>query len=498
MKLKKLIKDIPDIQIKGAKEIEITGISLNSKLVSPGNLFIAKRGKVDDGADYISEAIAAGAVAVATDIYDPTLRDVAQLIHPKISSIEGQLAAQYYQFPSHDLFSVGITGTNGKTTTSFLVKHLLDGFFGPCGLIGTIEYIIGNSHYQATRTTPDVCSNHKMLREMINQGCRSMVMEVSSHALDQDRTYGIDFDVAIFTNLTLDHLDYHQTMENYSEAKKKLFTSLNNQDKKKKCHPHPSTAVINVDSNWHQQIIEGCQSNVMTYGIVAQADLRATDLNLSAKGTHFKIHYQGKIANCFSPYIGRFNVYNYLAAVAVGLIRKISLSEIVDRFKTMQMVPGRMERVPNDLGINIYIDFAHSDDALRNVFENLIEIKKGRVLAVFGCGGDRDKSKRPKMAEACEAYADLTIVTNDNPRSENPEKICSEIIRGFSKGDYIVELDRKEAIRKAIEWALPDDIILIAGKGHEPYQIFAHHTIEFDDRLVAAEFCRHAELNRQK
>lgn len=496
MKIKKLIKDIPDIQLKGSREVEITGISLNSKLVAPGNLFIARRGKVDDGTDYISEAIAAGAVAVATDIYDPTL-NVPQLIHPEIGSIEGALAAQYYQFPSNELFCVGITGTNGKTTTSFFIKHLLDAFFGPCGLIGTIEYIIGHSHYQATRTTPDVCSNHKMLREMILQGCRSMVMEVSSHALDQGRTHAVDFDVGIFTNLTLDHLDYHQSMESYCIAKQKLFSSLN-EAKKKKFHSQPSTAVINVDSDWHRKIVDGCRAQIMTYGIAAPADLRATDIEFSSAGTYFNLHYRGQTVKCSSSFIGRFNVYNYLAAVAVAVIKNIPLKDIVDCLETMAVVPGRLESIPNSLGIKIYVDFAHSDDALRNVFENLKEIKKGRIIAVFGCGGERDKSKRPKMAEACEAYADLTIVTQDNPRGENPETICSEIVRGFSKGDYLIEMDRTQAIRKAIEWAEPEDIILIAGKGHEPYQIFAHHTIEFDDRLVAAKLCRQLELNRQK
>ncbi len=496
MKIKKLIKNIPDVQLKGLKDVEITGVSLNSKVVAPGNLFIAKKGAAGNVVVHIDEAISAGAVAIATDIFDPTLQHIAQIIHPDIHSIEGLLASRYYQFPSRELFSVGITGTNGKTTTSFLIKHLLDHFYGSCGLIGTIEYIIGNSHYQATRTTPDVCSNHKMLREMVLQKCRSMVMEVSSHALDQGRTHFIDFDVGIFTNLSLDHLDYHKNMESYSQAKQKLFSSLS-ETKIKKCHPYPSTAVINVDSRWHHEMTRNCRSDVMTYGILSAADLRAFDLKLSPEGTHFKLNYRGQEIDCFSPFIGRYNVYNYLAAAAVGLIRKISLKDIVDCLQTMHMVPGRLENIPNALGIKIFVDFAHSDDALRNVFENLKEIQRGRILVVFGCGGDRDKSKRPKMAEVCEAFADLAIVTTDNSRSENPETICREIVRGFSKGNYLIELDRRKAIRKAIELAQPEDLILIAGKGHEPYQIFAHHTIEFDDRVIAAELCREIEFSRQ-
>lgn len=487
MKIKKLIKEIPGILLKGTKDVEINGVTNNSKQISPGNLFIAKKGKVSDGSNYIRDAIDAGAVAIATDIYDPTLQNIVQLIHPSISSIEGALAASYYQLPSEELFTVGITGTNGKTTTSFFIKHLLDGFIGPCGLIGTIEYIVGNLRYQAVRTTPDVCSNQKMLREMILQGCHSAVMEVTSHALDQDRTDCIDFDVAVFTNLTLDHLDYHQTMEEYALAKQKLFSSLD-PTKRKKVNPFSKVAVVNSDSDWHRQMLQGCTVETIRYGITNEADLRCSDLQCSSTGSHFKLSYKGQTIECYNPMIGRYNVYNFMAATAVGLARNIPLEAIVDRLASTPSVPGRLESIQNNLGIKIYVDFAHSDDALKNVFESLQEVKEGRLIALFGCGGDRDKSKRPKMAEVCEHFADLTIVTTDNPRSEDPEAICRDIIRGFSKNaNYMIELDREEAIIKAIKMSRLGDILLIAGKGHEPYQIFAHQTIEFDDRQVAAE-----------
>lgn len=489
MKIKKLIKDIPGIQVKGSKEVEITGVCVNSKLVSPGNMFIAKKGRADDGATYIPEAIAAGAVAIATDIYDPTLKDVVQIIHSNISEIEGRLAAQYYQFPSEELFTVGITGTNGKTTTSFLVKHLMDQVEGPCGLIGTIEYIIGQHRYQATRTTPDVCSNQKMLREMLLQGCRSAVMEVTSHALDQGRVQNIDYDVAIFSNLTLDHLDYHHTMENYCEAKRKLFLSLDPKKSKKSQH-HPKTAIINADSHWHSQMLQGCNAQVIKYAIQSPADLRASNINLTSSGTTFTLEYKGQNIPCSWPLIGRHNVYNFMAAVAVGLARQIPLEKVVQCMSAVTPVPGRLEAVPNPLGLKIYVDFAHSDDALINVFECLQELKTGRIITVFGCGGDRDKTKRPKMAHACEEYSDISIVTSDNPRSEDPEEICRQVSTGFrKKSSYLIEVDRRKAIEKAIEMATPDDIILIAGKGHEPYQIFAHKTVEFDDRKVAAQIC---------
>ncbi len=497
MKLKKLIKNLPLKQFKGSKEIEITGICANSKLVAPGNLFIAKRGRVDDGATFIPEAIEAGAVAVLTDIYDPSFKNIAQLVHPHVASIEGLLAASYYQFPSNELFTVGVTGTNGKTTTTFLIKHLLDKLQGPCGLIGTVEYIIGRHRYQATRTTPDVTTNQKMLREMLVQGCSSAVMEVTSHALDQGRTDGIHYDAAVFTNLTLDHLDYHHTMEQYCDVKNKLFRSLDPSQKKPGKNT-TKTAIVNVDSFWHPRVLKGCQAQTLTYGIINPADCYASNIILAPDYTSFDISYQGRSYPFKFPLVGRFNVYNCLAAVATGISLGAPLDAILDILQTAPSVPGRLQMVPNSLGLKIYVDFAHSDDALINVLECLQEIKKRQLITVFGCGGDRDRSKRPKMAQASEEYSDLSIVTSDNPRSENPADIVKEIITGFHKKDsYLVEIDRREAIAKAIESAHPEDIILIAGKGHEPYQVFAHKTIEFDDVKIASQLCALKEQKSQ-
>lgn len=490
MKLKKLLKDIPVLQIKGSKDIEISGICVNSKLVAPGNLFIAKKGRNDDGSQYIPEAISAGAIAILTDMYDPFLKDVTQLVHPDVAAMESLLAAHYYQHASNELFMVGITGTNGKTTTSFLVKHLLDYLHGPCGLIGTIEYIIGQHRYQATRTTPDVGANHKMLREMILNDCRSAVMEVTSHALDQGRVDHIDFDVAVFTNLTIDHLDYHQTMENYCQTKSKLFSSLK-PEKKISDHSTEKTAIINADSPWQEKFRDVCRVNVISYGIDNNtADLRATNIQMSRHGTDFTVSYKGISAHFSSPLIGRYNVYNVLSATAVALSRKVPLEAIAPLIATFSSVAGRLEPVQNDLGLKIYVDFAHSDDAITNVLECLQEIKKGRIITVFGCGGDRDQTKRPRMARASEALSDITIVTSDNPRSENPLEIIRQITQGFQKKDsYIVEIDRYKAIELAVNTATSDDIILIAGKGHEPYQVFSHKIIEFDDRKVSAKIC---------
>lgn len=488
MKLKKLLKDIPVQKIKGSKDVEITGVCVHSKFVSPGNLFIAKKGKSDDGALHIPEAIAGGAVAILTDILDPTLKDVVQIIHPNISSVEGQIAAEYYQHPSEELFLVGITGTNGKTTTSFMIKHLLDMLDGSCGLIGTVKYIIGLHHYQATNTTPDVSSNQKMLREMVLQGCRCAVMEVTSHALDQGRVNNVEFDVAVFTNLSLDHLDYHHTMEDYSSAKQKLFKSL--QGTKKKKQGAVKTAVINADSPWSAVMLEGCLAQTISYGLSNHADLKATDVKLTAQETSFNLIYKEQSYPCVCTFIGEHNLYNYLAAVGVGLARNLPIEQIIDRLKTTPSIPGRLERVSNDLNLPIYVDFAHTDDALTNVLKCLKQLKPKRLITVFGCGGDRDRTKRQKMAHASEEYSDISIITSDNPRSEDPEAICAEVAAGFRSPDrYMIEVDRRTAIEKAIALATPEDIVLIAGKGHESHQIFSHKTVEFNDRKEALLAC---------
>ncbi|NGX43025.1 MAG: UDP-N-acetylmuramoyl-L-alanyl-D-glutamate--2,6-diaminopimelate ligase [Chlamydiae bacterium] len=488
MKLKKLLKDIPILEVRGPKEVEITGVCANSKFLAPGNLFVAKKGRTVEGAQYIPEAIAAGAVAILTDIFDPTLKNVTQIIHPDVSKIEGLIAAQYNQFPSEELLMVAITGTNGKTTTSFLIKHLLGKYYGPCGLIGTIEYIIGEHRYRATHTTPDVSINYKLLREMINEGCSSAIMEVTSHALDQGRVSGIQYDVVIFTNLTPEHLDYHSSMDEYCQVKNKIFRDLN-PDKKKK--GYQKTAIVNADDPYHKKILQGCRVPVVTYGIDSVADLQATDIRLNAGGTKYLLRYQDEVYPIKLPLIGRFNVYNSLATIACGISQGIPLENISKIIRSFPPVPGRLELVPNKLGLNIYVDFAHTPDALANALKTLRELNSGRIITLFGCGGDRDRLKRPNMAEVCEQFSDICVVTTDNPRSEDPEAIISDITKGFQKASsYVVEIDRRTAMEKTLHLATPEDIILIAGRGHEPYQTFPHHTLEFDDRKVATEICQ--------
>jgi len=480
MRLKKMLKLLPQdlvIDVHGlSRDIEITGLSSNSKVVAPGMLFIAKKGSAEDGHRYIPDAIAHGARAVVTEVKDPFC-EIPQIITKDPASCEAKLADIFYQSPSRDLFLVGVTGTNGKTTTSYLIQFLFQKLLGPCGLIGTIEYQIGEQRFIASRTTPDVVTNQKLLREMVGHGCNFAVMEVTSHALEQNRVKYLDFDAAVFTNLTQDHLDYHETMEQYGMAKAKLFQSLSSS----------KVAVINRDSEAYDRMAMGCKACIVSYAIDADADFKASNITFSARGTQFTLSNQGKTYPIEWPLIGRFNVYNCMAALAVLQSYGIPLKEVIPHLKEFRSAPGRLERVTNKKGLNIFVDYAHTDDALSNVLKCLRELSAGRLITVFGCGGNRDKGKRPKMARVSEDYSDVTIVTSDNPRHEDPQEICNEIVQGFSKNHYYVEVDRKRAIAKAITMANPEDLILIAGKGHETYQIFAHQTVEFDDRKIASE-----------
>lgn len=481
MKLKTLLKGISLQAVKGSKEIEITGLTAHSGSVAPGNLFIAKRGFENHGSRFIFDAVLAGASAVLTDLYDPFFPQITQLIHPDVAEIEALIAPRFYRDPCHGLLLVGITGTNGKTTTAYLVRHLFEQKKIATGLIGTIEQIVGPNVYPPGLTTPDLLQNYKLFHEMKLVSCRACVMEVSSIGLNLGRVRGLAFDVAVFTQLTQDHLDYHKTMDAYAAAKATLFTSLNPQ----------ATAVINADCPYSAQMIAGCKAAVLLYGIEQPCDLKASSLVLTAEGVAFDFSYRGETLRVVSPLIGRHNVYNLLAAAAVALTQGLTMQEIAASLKTFSTIPGRLERVFNTLGLNVFVDFAHTHDALCNVLKTLAELKPRRLITVFGCGGNRDKLKRPLMGAVVEALSDLCIVTSDNPRAEVPEEIIAEILGGMKDPrKAVVIVDRSEAIHRAIQEATPEDVVLIAGKGHENTQIFSTETIPFDDRLVAALACK--------
>ena len=473
MKLKQLFKEI-DVTWKGSKETAITFITANSKNVAPGTLFIAKRGKTGDGHRFIAEAVSAGAVAILTDTYDPFL-PVTQVVHPDVNGLESILAKRFYHDPASKLLIFGVTGTSGKTTTTFLIKDLLEEKT-PCGLIGTVSWMTGKKVLPASHTTPDLLSLTQLFYEMREESCQSVVMEVSSHAIDQGRVKDIEFAASVYTNLSQDHLDYHRSMEEYAEVKSRLF--------------HNSRiAIINGDDLWAPIMISKSSGAVIRYGLNPDFELFATKLKLSSQGMSFDVHWKQQFAVFKTSLIGRFNVYNILAATAVALTQGITLEQIAKRLQKFTGVPGRLERVANSKNLQIFVDYAHKPDALKNVLQTLTELKKGKLITIFGCGGNRDVQKRPQMASIAENFSDFTIVTNDNPRQEDPQEIARQIVSGFQKKSYFVELDRRKAISQALKLAEPDDIILIAGKGHETYQIFAHQTVVFDDKKVVQEAC---------
>ena len=482
MRLKRLLKNLEGIDVKGSKEIDITGLTSNSKTVAPGNLFIAKRGFSSDGSEFTQEAIDAGASAILTDMYNPFLnRDVVQLIAKSIRPLESELANLFFGEPSKDLFVVGVTGTSGKTTTSYMIRHSLEKLLGPVGLIGTVEWIVGNQHLPSTMTTPDVITNHKLLREMKEGDCTACVMEVSSHGLTQGRVDHIDFDVAVFTNLSQDHLDYHKDMHEYAEAKALLFSSLTSSSK---------WAVINGDSVWSSIMIQNTKGSIFRYGIESSADLTASNIELSEEGMKFDVSYKGEKLPFSSQVIGRFNVYNFLAAMSASLLKGFSLKKVLASLSTFSQVPGRLQQVENDKGLHIFVDYSHKPDALENVLMTLSELKKGRLICLFGCGGDRDRGKRPLMGSIAERLSDVVVLTSDNPRSEDPIEIIQEILQGIKQPSSIyIEPDRRIAIEKTVSSMKPEDILLIAGKGHETYQVTAQGKIDFDDRLVAQGCC---------
>jgi len=481
--VKKLFQGL-DVEIKGNKDTEVTGVCAHSKFVAPGNLFIAKKGASFDATEFIPDAAAAGALAILTDLYNPFLEGPVQIIHADPKSLESEIAKRFFRHPSEELFLIGITGTNGKTTTAYLIHHLLNTREVLCGLMGTIETLIGVHRIPAVLTTADIVTNQKFFREMRDQKAENAVMEVTSHALDQGRTSGIDFDLGIFTNLSQDHLDYHGSMKNYLRAKAKLFQLIDSPEKK---------AVLNADDPASCQVYGNSRAQVITYGIDHAADFQAKKIESSLEGTRFILAYEGREIRMKTSLIGRFNVLNVLAAIATCYYRGMTLEQIQRKLVSFPGIPGRLERISNLQGVHLFVDFAHTDQALENVLSVLNELKQKKIITIFGCGGERDQTKRPKMAEAAEKFSDQLIITSDNPRMEDPLAICHEVATGVKQREKVhIEVDRKKAIEKGIALAEKEDIILIAGRGHEPFQKIAGRLIPFDDREVAREICNHS------
>ena len=475
-KLKSLLKDLPNVVVKGSKDVTISGLTSHSKRVAPGDLYFAKKGRSAHGAEFIKDAVLSGAKAIVTDLYNPFFKTITQLIVDDVEAFEVLLSKKFYGDPGSKLFLVGITGTSGKTTTSFLIRHILSTKSHPCGLIGGVEIDTGKYHRAAELTTPDILSINKYLKEMTLNNASSCAMEVSSHALDQGRVKGLEFDLVIFTNLTRDHLDYHKTHEHYRESKAKLFAPQEGSKETK--------AIINSDCPHAKFMMQGLP--LITYSLEdPQADYFIKAFSLSPFKTEFILSHLGSDYRFEVPLIGKFNLYNVLAAIITGYQYGFSFPEMAKKLETFSGVPGRMQVIKTE-SFNVVVDHSHKEDSLENVLKTLRSISHGRIITVFGCGGDRDLSKRPKMGKIASDYSDIVIVTSDNPRSEEPETIIDEIVKGISAGaTYEIIVNRKDAIARALSIARAQDWVLIAGKGHEQTQIFQNKTIEFNDYEVA-------------
>ncbi len=484
MQLKELIKHMPVAGVEGSLDREVAGLTYDSRRVQPGMVFIAIPGGQADGHDYINTAISRGASAIICERNGFSSSRATKIKVPDAREAMARVAATYYRHPSTKLQVIGVTGTNGKTTVAFIVKEILEAAGIKTGLLGTVRYEIGDRVIPAHRTTPEALETQQMMAQMVTSGCQACVMEVSSHALEQKRVSGIEFDVAIFTNLTQDHLDYHGTMENYLAAKQKLFTKTANGSKR-------GTVVINIDDANGAKLAEESDVAVkFTYGIRGAARLRATKIQLGAEASHFTIEGPDQSFACKLPLIGRHNIYNALAATSAALALAVDVKKIQSAFAKMTPVPGRLESVSCGQSFNVFVDYAHTDDALHNVLTTLREITKGRLLLLFGCGGSRDTGKRAKMGAVAAEHADFTLITSDNPRRESPAAIAAQIEEGFrtiKQTDYAVELDRKRAIAEILSRAQPGDTVLLAGKGHETYQEFEDTVVPFDDRVFARE-----------
>jgi len=478
MKLSDLLHEIPLSGPPPVIDPDVTSLAYDSRKVEPGALFFALPGEKTDGAQFLQMAADRGAVAAI----GPARAGGAPMPYMEVENPRIALARASAKFagnPSKRLKIIGITGTNGKTTTSFLTKHLLDDARKLCGLVGTIHYSLGIEETSASHTTPESLELQNLLGAMVARGCKACAMEVSSHALVQHRADCIDFDVAVFTNLTQDHLDYHKTMEAYFDAKGILF------DKLKESTATPPRAVINSDDRFGHRMLDRCARasiKTLSYGLGATADFQAKNIRIEAAETRFTLAAKGREYLVRLPLIGLFNVYNALAALAAVSALGVELRTAIASLANAPQVPGRLQRIAAKRSFQVFVDYAHTPDALENVLRTLKELMPERLITVFGCGGDRDKAKRPLMAVAAEKYSDILVVTSDNPRTEDPAAILKDIEKGLKRtGGYEVIEDRAAAIKRAIELAAPGDIVVIAGKGHESYQEVNGKRHPFDD-----------------
>ncbi len=463
--------------IRRRGDAEVCRVVADSRRVREGDCFVAVRGTVDDGHRYIASAVAAGCSAVVCEDAAAVPSKIAYAVVDDARSAAGPLAQAILGWPGRKLTITGITGTNGKTTIAYILRHILRHAGKKVALLGTIEYETIAKTAPARTTTPDPIELAGMMAETVAAGGEHLVMEVSSHALDQHRTDGIEFDTAVFTNLSGDHLDYHGSMENYFAAKRRLFESLSDS----------AWAVLNRDEDYSEAIVPATRASILWYGLSTAADVSGRIDGIDMNGSRFLLRTGDGEAPVQTRLIGRHNIYNCLAAAATAKVLGVDCETVAAALATAEHVPGRLQRIDAAAPFDVLVDYAHTDDALDNVLSSLKPIAAGRLILVFGCGGDRDRTKRPRMAEAAENWADEIVVTSDNPRSEDPAAIIDEIMPGFSsKGRSKVraEPDRRAAIAAALNLAETGDVVLVAGKGHENYQVVGDKRIQFDDAEI--------------
>jgi UDP-N-acetylmuramoyl-L-alanyl-D-glutamate--2,6-diaminopimelate ligase len=477
------VADALNAEFSGEREKEVSSVTHDSRQAGAGSLFVAVRGLTMDGHRFVPDVMRRGAVGVISELDAPENFAGAWLKVEDARSALAKAASVIYGNPSHALKLVGITGTNGKTTTTYLCFALAEANGEKAAMITTVEYKIGEKSEPAVRTTPEASDTNKFLREAVDEACKMAVMETSSQAIDLHRCDWLRFKVAIFTNLTRDHLDYHHTMENYFDAKKRLFDG--------RLGEQPASSVINIDDEYGAKLADELKANnqnVVTFAQNNPADLTAENIEVSLiKGTSFLLKTPSATRQITSPLVGKPHVYNMLAATAAALELGYDLDAICKGLETCVGAPGRFERVQHDGDFAVVVDYAHSDDALLNTLKTARDLTSGKIITVFGCGGDRDKTKRAPMGEVAGQNSDLVIVTSDNPRTENPLQIIEEIEAGLKNTDceYLSISDRREAIFRAIARAKPNDVVLICGKGHETYQIVGSDKFHFDDREIA-------------
>jgi UDP-N-acetylmuramoyl-L-alanyl-D-glutamate--2,6-diaminopimelate ligase len=491
VKLDYLLNGQHIVEHHGDEDLEIKGLTSDSRDVEKGYLFVAVKGTRQDGHKYLADAVQRGASALVVESGENIFPNVTIVRVPDTRAALSELASRFYNYPSKDMNLIGITGTNGKTTTSYVLESILKEGGRNVGVIGTINYRYKEKSFQASLTTPESNDLMKIIGEMRDAGLTDIIVEVSSHSLEQGRVRGLNWSRALFTNFSRDHLDYHSTMEDYFKAKSLLFSSLG------EGREDQSKTIINMDDPKGRVLQEITKSSTVSYGLGDNCLVRAADIHSSAEGLHFRLITPIGDIPITSPLFGQINVYNILAASAVAFSLDIDLDTISRGIQKLAFVPGRLQQVENKQGLSIFVDYAHSTDALKKVLQTMRQLTKGRLITVFGCGGDRDKGKRADMGRVAGIYSDCAIVTSDNPRGESPAKIADEIETGvkesglkrialdflFNTKGYEIILDRRKAIQTAVKIANKEDgdIILIAGKGHEKYQIIGNKKRYFND-----------------